>query len=203
MGASKSRRRGGARWGNRRGRAGAGYPRPAQAPPGALAGPRRRVARAQARALLANAQRGHAARLGLRQTDRVRGPHAHRERRLAHHAHRERRLVHRAHRDRAACERGSRTVVAASAGAVRTQPRTARTARADVRIAHGTPTHPEQLRAYENKRGGFERGRTSNPRLRRPVLYPLSYESRIDESNQAAEREGFEPSIQENPHMPV
>jgi hypothetical protein len=129
----------------------------------------------------------------LRQTDGVRGPHAHRERRLAHHAHRERRLVH---RDRIASVRrlahGSRTAGADS-----------RTARADVRIAHGTPTHPEQLRAYENKRGGFERGRTSNPRLRRPVLYPLSYESRIDESNQAAEREGFEPSIQENPHMPV
>jgi type IV secretory pathway TrbL component len=42
---------------------------------------------------------------------------------------------------------GSRTVRTAPAD----QPRTAGryTARADVRIAHGTPTHPEQLRARE------------------------------------------------------
>ena len=62
---------------------------------------------------------------------------------------------------------------------------------------------------------GSERGRTSNPRFRRPVLYPLSYGSSIihrtqttnpndkrrgrKRSGQGAEREGFEPSVQVNP----
>src|ERR1700753_3799805 len=45
--------------------------------------------------------------------------------------------------------------------------------------------------------GGSERGRTSNPRFRRPVLYPLSYGSSLLSND--AEREGFEPSVQENP----
>ena len=55
--------------------------------------------------------------------------------------------------------------------------------------------------------GGSERGRTSNPRFRRPVLYPLSYGSSFIATRRGrltavafeAEREGFEPSVQENP----
>jgi hypothetical protein len=45
---------------------------------------------------------------------------------------------------------------------------------------------------------GSERGRTSNPRFRRPVLYPLSYGSVTN--LETAERKGFEPSIQVSPY---
>ena len=45
---------------------------------------------------------------------------------------------------------------------------------------------------------GSKRIRTSNPRFRRPVLYPI--EPWIPTKNDVAEKEGFEPSVQFNPH---